>query len=646
MNTDEIPGSLAERWKDMLDFAAELAEVSAVLFIRTGNENLRILVSSNTEKSLINQEVMQRNWDEEIVKLGMTDCLEIPIHSADGTFLGKLCVGSGRGNTVPEVYANLLCSFRDIIEDDLKGTDAGKKTLGSVHIRSRTAELERQLQFFKRIADHTYDWEVFRNENGQIVYINQAFERITGFKTDDILNGKITEKDVVHPDDFFYVSESILRSVQKLQTVDDLQFRVLRKDGRIRYVNLCASPVFENEIFIGTRTSVRDITEQHSFLELQAVKEELEFHRVQLEKKNQELEKREKYFRTLIENAPDGVVLVGPDGKMKYASPAARRMFGFVEEKGILPDPAENTHPDDLARVLSELQKVIENENYSPKVEYRFLTADQGFRWIESTFTNQYQNEDIKALIINFRIIDDKKKVELSLHRSEEFLKESERIANMASWEYDILQDRLYWSDNCHLFYGYRLGEIDPSYELFKSHVHPDDLHIVSEKFESIFSDGKPYTGEMRILLQSGVQKWVQNNVEAVWENGRIVKLKGIQLDISERKEAIEKLRMSEERYLQFITQAFEAISRTEFDRPVDISLPAEQQIDLIYENAYLAECNQAMADMYNTTVEKFIGTRLINAHGGKDNTTNRDAFRRFIQSGYRSTNDETEELT
>ena len=101
------------------------------------------------------------------------------------------------------------------------------------------------------------------------------------------------------------------------------------------------------------------------------------------------------------------------------------------------------------------------------------------------------------------------------------------------------------------------------------------------------------------------------------------------------------------EYYRQFFSQSFEGIYRTEFDHPIDTSLPVETQIDLIYANAYMAECNQALADMYHlSSPAALVNSRLIDAHGGKDNPVNRAAFRVFIEKGYKSYNDETVELT
>ncbi|MHB9139565.1 MAG: PAS domain S-box protein [Victivallaceae bacterium] len=99
--------------------------------------------------------------------------------------------------------------------------------------------------------------------------------------------------------------------------------------------------------------------------------------------------------------------------------------------------------------------------------------------------------------------------------------------------------------------------------------------------------------------------------------------------------------------YQTFVNQSHEAIYCTEFDQPIDISLPMEKQIDAIYDNAYMGFCNQAMSVMYGfASSDEFSGQRLEDFHGGRDNPTNRATFRKFIESNYRSVDCETEEVT
>jgi len=111
------------------------------------------------------------------------------------------------------------------------------------------------------------------------------------------------------------------------------------------------------------------------------------------------------------------------------------------------------------------------------------------------------------------------------------------------------------------------------------------------------------------------------------------------------RKQVEDLLWDSKERYQNFINQSFEGIYRQELEVPVDITLPVEQQIDLIYDHAYVAECNQAMASMYKlTSPDDLIGRRMVEFHGGKKNPVNRAAVRKFIKSNYRIMDEETEE--
>ena len=58
--------------------------------------------------------------------------------------------------------------------------------------------------------------------------------------------------------------------------------------------------------------------------------------------------KAEKYFRSLIEKAPDGIVLVNEEGKMIYASPSAKRIFGYSADVDVFPSPMESTYPEDI----------------------------------------------------------------------------------------------------------------------------------------------------------------------------------------------------------------------------------------------------------------------------------------------------------
>jgi len=115
------------------------------------------------------------------------------------------------------------------------------------------------------------------------------------------------------------------------------------------------------------------------------------------------------FYQTIIENATDGVVVLDSTSKYSYISPSSYKMFGYEVAEMRLLEPTALTHPDDLQFVLSEIQKVIQNEAYKPVIEYRFRKKNGEWIWIESIFSNLFSNPLVNGLVINFKNISERK---------------------------------------------------------------------------------------------------------------------------------------------------------------------------------------------------------------------------------------------
>ncbi len=127
----------------------------------------------------------------------------------------------------------------------------------------------------------------------------------------------------------------------------------------------------------------------------------------------------ERHFKALIEKAPDGITLIGPDGRTRYLSPSARNMFGYDWEDFTNTDPLEFIHPDDLVIVLGVMNELIQNPGYIPTREYRYKHKDGSYHWVESTFSNLLAEPSVQAVVINFRDITQRKRTEVELRESE-----------------------------------------------------------------------------------------------------------------------------------------------------------------------------------------------------------------------------------
>jgi PAS domain S-box-containing protein len=142
------------------------------------------------------------------------------------------------------------------------------------------------------------------------------------------------------------------------------------------------------------------------------------------------------------------------------------------------------------------------------------------------------------------------------LEESESSLLIAQKLANMGSWTLNLSDQTAEWSENCFIIYGYEPFEFEPTLEHVKNRVHPDDWHIVEEGIDSVFKTKTSNISEMRIILPDGTIKWLINNVIPIFQDDKIVKLTGINLDITERKKSEERLKNVNERFLLAIKAA------------------------------------------------------------------------------------------
>jgi PAS domain S-box-containing protein len=129
------------------------------------------------------------------------------------------------------------------------------------------------------------------------------------------------------------------------------------------------------------------------------------------------------------------------------------------------------------------------------------------------------------------------------------------------------------------------------------------------------------------------------------WEVEAVKKVANRCWESVQRARAQRGLRESEERYRAFIANSSEAIWRFELERPIPVNLPEDEQIEMLFKYAYLAECNDAMARMYGyETADQIVGARIgdLLVRSDPRNIVNLRAFKR---SGYNLTDSESHEV-
>lgn len=176
--------------------------------------------------------------------------------------------------------------------------------------------------------------------------------------------------------------------------------------------------------------------------------------------------------------------------------------------------------------------------------------------------------------------------------------------------------------------------------------IHPDDRAQARAALEQGLQTYRNFAYEYRFLTRAGQVMWVQDSVTYIpAQDEQPAWMHGLIFDITTRKQAEAAQRASEQRYRSFIAQSTEGIWRFEMEQPVPTHLPAAEQVALIYRRAYLAECNQVMAEMYGYASPNEILGVSMQALLPQTDAQNAEYLLAFVQSGYRLTDAETHEL-
>ena len=174
-----------------------------------------------------------------------------------------------------------------------------------------TMELACEEEKFHTVADYTYDWEYWEGPKQEILFMSPSCERVTGYSPTEFLAAPALLGEIIHPDDRPIMASHRHDIAHKEESSVD--FRIVRRDGEVRWVAHGCRPVFGRDgTFMGRRASNRDITE-----------------RKQIE---HEVRLAYAYNRSLIEASLDPLVTIGPDGKIMDVNAATEAATGYARD--------------------------------------------------------------------------------------------------------------------------------------------------------------------------------------------------------------------------------------------------------------------------------------------------------------------------
>ena len=138
------------------------------------------------------------------------------------------------------------------------------------------------------------------------------------------------------------------------------------------------------------------------------------------------------------------------------------------------------------------------------------------------------------AVITNAHDISNRKEMERALLESERKLRETQELAKLGTWEYNLESEEITWSDETFQIVGFSKESGEPSLEGFLSTIHPDDAPLLLALINKAREDGSPYRIEVRHRQQDGRYRHVLATGKPKFVGKKVVSLFGSVMDISE----------------------------------------------------------------------------------------------------------------
>jgi two-component system cell cycle sensor histidine kinase/response regulator CckA len=182
----------------------------------------------------------------------------------------------------------------------------------------------------------------------------------------------------------------------------------------------------------------------------------------------------------------------------------------------------------------------IEGGNYSARVRVRGF--DELGR-LGNAFNSMAERIRASYAALEQRVaertheLEERKRAEAALRKSEASLREAQRIARLGNWEWNVLSNELHWSEEVFSIFGLDPREFAATYESFLEHVHPADRERVEQAVRQSLEAGEPYSIEHRVVRPDGETRIAREHAQIFRDaDGRPIRMVGTVQDVTEQK--------------------------------------------------------------------------------------------------------------
>lgn len=250
-------------------------------------------------------------------------------------------------------------------------------------------------------------------------------------------------------------------------------------------------------------------------------------------------------------------------GYFVRVNPAWTKTLGWSADELTSRPFVDFVHPDDLAATIQEAELLHSGSHETIFFENRYRCRDGSYRWLAWRVVLE---PETRQLVATARDITDQKlqtaalrEQEVEVRASREKLLLALEASHMCTWELDLGTRVMAWSKTVAALFGNDIEEMPTRFEDFLEKIHPDDragkLSSLAARIEK--RGGEQHLHQFRYVRSDASVRWIESRGQPHFDSaGRPIRIVGVMMDVTERKEAENAVRESQERFRAFMDNA------------------------------------------------------------------------------------------
>lgn len=269
--------------------------------------------------------------------------------------------------------------------------------------------------------------------------------------------------------------------------------------------------------------------------ELQATNQELYTVNNELQNKIIELTELQNDLESLLTSSHIGIIMLDPELRIKKYSTKVKDIFEISDLDIGSPISHLRHNIVDFEPFIHIKAAMLDNLSTSKEIK----TVD-GKSYLMKINPFTYNKLDSKGVVIVFIDITEYKRISESLEIKEKIMKETQKVAKIGGWYFDILNNKMYWTDEVYMIHGLekKEGEDDPLLLIEKSlKCYGDRAKEIYEAFNRCLKEGIPYDLIFPFKKYTGEEITIKTTGNPIYEDDRIIGVVGTIMELPKRRE-------------------------------------------------------------------------------------------------------------